>query len=140
MKFCLNTKTIQESSCIGFCFPSVHLCEFAFQLTGADTVLVCKVFFCIDGILFLHDLIKSLVTHDNGVQYCIGIIFKVVLLQEGETLSRCDHDITLGRLQLSGKDFKESRFTCSVGSDETVAVSFCKFDIYVFEKGFLAHT
>ena len=139
MEFCVNAKTVQECGSIGFCFPSVHFGKFTFQFAGTDTVFVCEIFFCVDGIFFFHDLIQSLVSHDNGVENCIGVIFEVILLQERETLSGCDDNITVGRLQLSGKDLQEGRFTGTVGTDQTVAVAFCKFDIYIFKERFFTH-
>ena len=98
MEIGFNSKTIQKSSSIRFCFPSVHLCKFAFQFTGTDTVFISEVRFCIDSIFFFHDLIQSLVTHDNSIQNCICIIFEVILLQERETLARSDNNVTVGRL------------------------------------------
>ena len=102
MKLCINTKSVQKSSSIRFCFPSVHLRKFTLQFTGTDTVLVSEVFFCVDRFFFFHDLIQSGVTHDNGVQNIICIVLEVVLLQEGETLSGSDHDVSVCRFKLSG--------------------------------------
>ena len=98
MEFCVDSETIQKSSGIGFCFPSVHLCKFTFQFAGTDTVFICEVCFCIDSIFLFHNLIQSLVTHDNSIQNSICIIFEVVLLQERKTLAWCDDYITVGRL------------------------------------------
>ena len=64
----------------------------------------------------------------------------MVLLQEGESLARSDHNISIGRFELSGKDFKESRFTGTVCSDQTVAVAFGKFDVDILKEGFFANT
>ena len=62
----------------------------------------------------------------------------MVLLQEGESLARSDHNISIGRFELPGKDFKESRFTGTVCSDQTVAVAFGKFDVDILKEGFFA--
>ena len=93
-----NSKTIQKSSSIRFCFPSVHLCKFPLKFAGTDTIFVCEILFCVDGFFFFHDLIQSLVTHDNSIQNCICIIFEVILLQERETLAGSDNNVTVGRL------------------------------------------
>ena len=64
----------------------------------------------------------------------------MVLLQEGESLARSDHNISIGRFELPGKDFKESRFTGTVCSDQAVAVAFGKFDVDILKEGFFANT
>ena len=64
----------------------------------------------------------------------------MILLQERKTLTRCDDDITVGRLKLSGQDFKKCRFTGTVCSDQTIAVAFGKFDVDIFKKCFFANT
>ena len=135
-----DAKSVQKSSSIRLCLPSVHLCEFTLKFAGTDTVFICKIFLCIDRLFFLHDFIKSGISHDNGIQYVEGIIFEVVLLQEGESLARSDHNISIGRFELPGKDFKESRFTGTVCSDQTVAVAFGKFDVDILKEGFFANT
>ena len=40
--------------------------------------------------------------------------------------------------KLSGKNFKESRLTGTVGTDQTIAVSLGKFDVYILKEGLLA--
>ena len=42
--------------------------------------------------------------------------------------------------KLSGKNFKESRLTGTVGTNQTIAVSFCEFDVDIFKKSLLANT
>ena len=113
----VNTKAVQKSSGIGFCFPAIHLRKFALKLASTDTIFVCKIFFCVNGLFFFHDLIESFITHDNSIQNRIGIIFEMILLQERKSLSRCDYDITLCWLKLAGEDFEECRFTCAVSAD-----------------------
>ena len=38
-----DAKTIQKRSGVRLGLPAVHLCEFAFELTGADAVLIGEV-------------------------------------------------------------------------------------------------
>ena len=96
-RMCLGryAKSVQESSSIGFRFPSIHGRKFLLKLSGTDTVLIAEIRFCVDCILFLHDLVKTFISHDNGIQHRIRIILEVILLQERKTLSRCDNNITL---------------------------------------------
>ena len=51
----------------------------------------------------------------------------MVLLQDGETLSWCDDNIAVGSVELTGKNLQECGFAGTVGTDQTVAVSLCKF-------------
>ena len=53
----------------------------------------------------------------------------MVLLQDGETLSWCDDNIAVGSVELTGKNLQECGFAGTVGTDQTVAVSLCKFNI-----------
>ena len=80
MEFCVNSKAIEKSSSIGFCFPSIHFGKLALQFTGTDSILICEILFCIDGFFFFHNLIETKVTHDNGIQNSVGIIFEMILL------------------------------------------------------------
>ena len=64
---------------------------------------------------------------------------KYSVLQERKTLTWCEDDFSAGRLKLPGKDLKKCRFSGPVRSDQTVAVAFCKFDIYIFKQGFLPY-
>ena len=64
----------------------------------------------------------------------------MVLLQDGETLSWCDDNIAVGSVELTGKNLQECGFAGTVGTDQTVAVSLCKFNIYIFKSCFLTDT
>ena len=57
----------------------------------------------------------------------------MILLQEGETLSRGNDDFAIGGIQLAGQNLQEGRLSCAVGSDKAVAVALGKFDIDIFE-------
>ena len=138
MEICFDPKTIQQLSSIGFCFPTVHFCKFSFQFTGTNTVFISEIWFCIDSFLFLHDIIQSLIPHNNGIQYRISVIFEMVLLKERKTLAGSNGDISVGCFKLSGKNFKESRFSGTVGTDQAITVPFCEFNIYIFKQRFFA--
>ncbi|MCR5738827.1 MAG: ATP-binding cassette domain-containing protein [Lachnospiraceae bacterium] len=90
-----DAKTVEQHCSIGLRFVSVHFGEFGFKLTGSYSVLIGEVFLHIDGILFLHDVIEALVTHDDGIHYGVIIVFEMVLFENGKTLSGCDDYLTL---------------------------------------------
>ena len=51
---------------------------------------------------------------------CLAIVFVASMkriiggMQERKTLSRCDHNVAVGGLKLSGQDLQKSRFSCAV--------------------------
>ena len=87
-----------------------------------------------------HHLVKTLVSHNYGIKHRELVILKVILLKEGETLSRSDHNISARRLKLSGQDLEESRLTGTVCTDQTITVSLCEFDVDILKESFLANT
>ena len=72
-------------------------------------------------------------THDNGIHNHILVVFEMILLQHGETLTGGDDDITFGGVQLTGQDLQKGGFTGTVGSDESVTVALGKLDVDIFE-------
>ena len=80
VKLCLDSKSVQKRCGIRFCFPSVQGCKFCFQFTCLDPVLVCEIFFGIDHFFFLHDLVKTGISHDYSIKNRILVVFEVVLL------------------------------------------------------------
>ena len=76
----VDSETVEKSSSIGLCFPSVHLCKLTLKLAGTDAIFVCEIFLCVNGFFLFHDLIESFITHDDSIQNRISIIFEVILL------------------------------------------------------------
>ena len=140
VEFGFDAKSVKKSCGIGFCFPAVHLCEFTFEFACTDSIFVSEIFLGIDGFFFFHNLIQSGISHNDGIKNLKGVVFEVILLQERKTLTGSDHNVSVGRLKLSGKNFKESRLTGTVGTNQTIAVSFCEFDVDIFKKSLLANT
>ena len=118
--------------CLGV--PAVHLREFRLKLTCPDSVFVRKIFLRVQCLLLLRDVVKPLVAHDHGVKHRELVIFEMVLLQEGKTLSRRDRDIAGGRLQLAGKNLQKRRLSRAVRADYAVALTLGEFDIDMFKK------
>ena len=82
----------------------------------------------------LHHIIEPLVAHDDRVQDCIGIVGKLVLLQNRHPQTGLDGDLSLGCLQLSGEQPQKGRFSGAVGADDAVAVAGEKLEIDVLEQ------
>ena len=64
----------------------------------------------------------------------------MILFQYGKTLSGSDYDITVGRLQCTGKDFQKGGLAGAVGTDKAVTVAFRKFNINIFKKRLFPET
>ena len=92
---CWNTETVKQSGGIAFRIPSVHLGKFCFQFGSTNSVFIGEVFFHIDGIFFFHDVIKTLISHDNGIKNTEFVVFEVVLFQNGKALTGSNDDITV---------------------------------------------
>ena len=58
----------------------------------------------------------------------------MILLQEGETLTWGNGNVSFGSFQLPGKDLQESGLSGTIGADQAVAVSFCEFNIDIFKQ------
>ena len=79
-------------------------------------------------------LVQFRVAHHNGVFYRELVIGKVILLQNGHSLTRSDDNLARIMLQLTRKHLQKGGFSRSIGTDNTVAVTGGEFEIYVFKK------
>ncbi len=134
----VDAKTVQQHCGIGFRIPTVHFRKFRFQLAGTDSVFIGKIFFRINCIFFLHNLVQPFISHDNRVHDRIAVIFEMVLLQNGKTLSGRNGDIAVRRFQRAGQNLQKSRFSRAVCANQTIAVSFRKFDVYILKESLFA--
>ena len=129
-----QTQAGQQSSRIAFCVPAVQLGKFALQLGSLFAVCFGEVRLGIQGILFLHDIVKALVAHDDSVQHRISVIFELILLQGGKPLPFRDDHGTGGRFQFAGENPQEGGFSGTVCTDNAVAVAGQEFQISAGEK------
>ena len=81
MIFCIHAKSVKECCSICLGIPAIHFSKLCFELCSLLSILICEVFLRIDSILFLHDIIESLITHDNSIKNSVLIVLKVILLQ-----------------------------------------------------------
>lgn len=61
----------------------------------------------------------------------------MILLQHGKTLAGGDDNISVGGLQGTGKNLQKCGFTGAVGTDQTITVALCKFNVDIFKQGLL---
>ena len=130
----LDTQTTQQGGSIAFGIPAVQLGKFLFQFGNLQSILVCEILFGIQHFTLLHDIPQHRVSHHHRVHHRKSIPLKVVLAQNGKTLSRSQHDGARRRVQLPGNRFQESRFSGAVGTDDTITVTTCKLQVYVIEQ------
>ena len=78
--------------------------EFGFELCCSDTVFIGEVLFSVDGFLFLHDVIEALIAHDDRIHDGISVVLEVVLLQNGKSLTGCEHDVSVRGFEFTRED------------------------------------
>jgi hypothetical protein len=57
----------------------------------------------------------------------------MVLLQNGQTLTRTDTHRSLGGFDFPGEDFKERGFTGTIGPDYPITVPLGEIEVYLIE-------
>ena len=107
VKFVVNTEGVEENFSVAFRTPAVHFRKLFFKLAYSYSVLLGEILFGIKLFLCVHDFNKLCVAHEHGADNIVIVIGIVILLQNGKTLARCDADIALVRLNLTGKDFQK---------------------------------
>ncbi len=122
------------------CFKKLFYLHFA--LIGRILICTDHLQFCqsiVDGIIFevtLHIefffLFLGIIEFFIAIEYGIfeGKIFKGILIlsQHPQLGTRLDLHFTACRLQLSGEYLHESRFTCTVGTDQSISFSLIECD------------
>ncbi len=58
----------------------------------------------------------------------------MILLEHAETLLLGLYHITCSGFEFSAEDSEKRRLSCSVRADNSVAVTICEFEIYIFEQ------
>ena len=135
----LDAQAVQQVLGVGLRLPAVHGGELTLQLGGLHAVLLGEVLLHVDGFLLLHDLVQPGVAHNHRVQNRVLVVFKVVLLKKGETLSRRDGDLAAGRLQLTGQNSQKCGLAGAVGSDQAVAVALGELDVHILKQCLFPH-
>ena len=130
----VHAESLQDPRSVAFGFPAAQFRKFLFELGSADPVLITEVFLVVDGVLLFAAVVKTLVSHDDGVENCKVVIQALVLLQHGHSALRIQNDGTACRLQFSGEDLDESGFSGAVCPDDSVAVAGGKLQVDFAEK------
>ena len=102
MEFDIDSESFQNSSCIAFCFPSSELCIFFFKLRCPYSIFIAKVRFFVNGIFFNSALPKSVISHDDGINYPAVIIEILILFEHGHSAFRINRYTPGSRFKISG--------------------------------------
>ena len=140
VKFCRNSQPVQEGLRVGLRLPAVHLGKFRLELRCPHAVLIREIRLRVEGILLFADLIQPSVALDDRVKHSLIIILKMILLEERQSLSRCDGDTSGRRLQLSGQYLQKCGLACPIRANDAIAVAFGEFDVDIFEQCSLSET
>ena len=132
LQLLLDTKVLHQLRSFTLCFPSVHFGKFQFQVCSTVSVFFRHFRLSIKSLTLLHVLPKWLMAHQYCVHHAELVIFKVVLLQYGQTFAWSQFYSTLIRLKVATNSSKESRLSCTICANDTVDIAVCKLKVNVF--------
>src|SRR6476659_2525727 len=72
--------------------------------------------------------------HHYGVQYCFFIKLELVLFQHSHSLPGCYINAALIGLNFTTEYFQKGTFSGTISADNTIAIPFCKIQIYIFKQ------
>ena len=129
-----QAQTGQQGSSITLCIPSIHFSKFTLKFCCFFAVCIGEIFFCIQGIFFLHDIIKALIPHNDSIHDRERIILELILLKCGKSFIGGDDDCPGRWFQLAGKNAQEGRLAGTVCTNNAVAVAGKEFQVSTGEK------
>ena len=130
----LDTETVEERLRIGLRLVTAHVGVLGLELGCPDAVLIGEVRLCVEGILFLSDLIEVGVALNDRVEDGLVVVFFLILFEETQSLSRGDGNRAARGLELARENLQERGLAGAVGTDDSVAVTLREFDVDVFKQ------
>ena len=112
--------------------------KLVFEFGYFDAVLVCEVFFRVEGVAFLHDLPHHSVTLQYGVKHRLVVEFEVVLRENRQAFAGTEFHLAFGGLEFAADGFEEGGFTGAVGTDDTIDVAVREFHVHILIEDALA--
>ena len=126
-----DAEPLQDAGCIRLRLPAAEIGKLLLELGGADAVLVRHLVLGVDGVLLLAAVIQALVAHDDRVHDGIGIVHRLILLEDGHSGLGVNIDVAGARLELTGEDLQERGFAGAVGADDAIAVAGGKLQVHL---------
>ena len=80
-----DAEPLQDAGCIRLRLPAAEIGKLLLELGGADAVLVRHLVLGVDGVFLLATVIQTLVAHDDRVHDGIGIVHRLILLEDGHS-------------------------------------------------------
>src|SRR4029077_17044240 len=124
---------VQKHGRLGFDFIAVHFGELTLELGGTDSVRTNEFILGVDSIALRHDVIQSLVPHDDRIEHGFLVEGELILTENGDSLPRSAGNFSLVGIQLTGKNLEKGRLPRPVCSDQPIAVAGGELDIYILE-------
>ena len=134
VELCADAETLQQAGSVGLGFPAPQLRKLCLQVRGPEPIFVGEVRLFVNGILFLHHIVKMLVAHDDGIHNGEVIVGVLVLLQYGDPLGGVDLHRAGGGVQVPGEDPQEGGLARAIGTDDAVAVAGQELQIYMLKQ------
>ena len=134
MQSLLDAEVLEHLGGIALSLPTVHLGKLQFEVGRTVAVFLGHLGFGIDGLALLHVFPQRLMSHEHGVEHAIGIIFEVILLQDGKAFARPQFHGSLVGFQVSADGAEQGRLTGAVGPDDAVDISVGELQVYIFVK------
>ena len=128
-----DTQVREQLRSVRFSHPAVHFAKFAFKFGGVHRFSFRCIRVIVDGIFFNHDVIKAFMPHHNGVQNAHIVERKVILRENRQTIARFDANFAAIGFNFARKNFNEGRFARAIRSDDTIAITFCEFEVDLIE-------
>ena len=66
------------------------------------------------------------------------VILEVILVEYRQTFARSQFNGSLVGFQLAADGFQQRGLSCTIGTDDTIDITCCELDVYVFVKHSLA--
>ena len=124
-------EALQDAGRIRLRLPAAEIGKLLLELGGTDAVLVRHLVLGVDGVLLLAAVVQALVAHDDRVHDGIGIVHRLILLEDGHSGLGVNIDAAGARLELAGEDLQERGLAGAVGADDTVAVAGGKLQVHL---------
>ena len=129
-----NIKALQKNGCVTLCGVAIFLADDPLQFAEFHAIRIGYFDFGVDLVAFFERRPQPLVPHDHGVDNSIAVERKLILAQHAEFFWM--DDISLLRVQLTGKKLHESGFTGAVWPGQTIALARRKTGGYFVKQNF----
>src|SRR5882757_4050210 len=116
-----DIESLQQNRSIGLGLIAILFTDDTFKLAQADAVIVSQFGFVVESFALFKCGPQRLVTHNDGIDYTIGIE-GILVLAEDTQLARTHHRALL-RLMLGGEDLHKGRLASTIRTGEAITAA-----------------